>query len=101
MTLGLSKATLPICEPTSRVQIWESKQYRIHYFMHCINSKYREKEKIGATDQGLTCLAARTAQSLALVDLEGCPTSVRLINGNRKHKPQYINKTVHQTFPIC
>jgi hypothetical protein len=101
MTVGLSKAILPICKPTSSVQIREGKQSRIHYFMHCINSKYTEKERIDAIDQGFTCFAARTAQSLPLVDLEGCPMSVHLINGNWKHKLQYINKIVHQIFPIC
>jgi hypothetical protein len=39
MTAGLSKAILPICKPTSRVKIRDSKQSRIHYFMHDINSK--------------------------------------------------------------
>jgi hypothetical protein len=57
--------------------------------MHCINSKHREKERIGAIDQGFTCLAAQIAQSLALEGLENYPTSARLINGNRKLKPQY------------
>jgi hypothetical protein len=55
------------------------------------------KERIGAIDQGFTCLAIQAAQNLPL---EGCPMSARLINGNRKYKSQYINKTVHQTFPI-
>jgi hypothetical protein len=55
------------------------------------------KERIGAIDQGFTCLAIQAAQNLPL---EGCPKSARLINGNRKYKSQYINKTVHQTFPI-
>jgi hypothetical protein len=62
----------------------KGKQPRIHYFLHCINSKYREKERICAIDQGFTCLAA---QSLALEGLENYPTSAHLINGNRKHKP--------------
>jgi hypothetical protein len=57
--------------------------------MHCTNSKYSEKERIGAIDQGFTCLAAQIAQILALEGLENYPTSARLINGNRKHKPQY------------
>jgi hypothetical protein len=39
MTVGLSKAIIPICKPTSSVKIQESKQPRIHYFMHNINSK--------------------------------------------------------------
>jgi hypothetical protein len=39
MTAGLSKAILPICKPTSRIKIRESKQPRIHYFMQDINSK--------------------------------------------------------------
>ena len=60
-----------------------------HYFMHEIISKQREKEIIGTIVQGFTCLAARTAQNLALEGLEDYPTSARLINGNRKHKPQY------------
>jgi hypothetical protein len=64
--VGLSKNILPICKPTSRVHIWEGKQSRIHYFMHCINSKYSKKERIGDVDQGFTCLAAPTAQSLPL-----------------------------------
>jgi hypothetical protein len=100
MTAGLSKVTLPICKPTSRVQIWESKQSRIHYFMHSINNKYSKKERIGAIDQGFTYLVARTTQSLPLADLEGCPTSTHLINSNQKHKQQYMDKTVHQTSPI-
>jgi hypothetical protein len=37
--------------------------------MHCINSKYSEKERICAIDQGFTCLTARTAHSLALEGL--------------------------------
>jgi hypothetical protein len=78
MTVGLSKAILPTCKPTSRVKIRKSKQPRIHYFMHCINSKSSEKERIGAIDQGFTCFATRTAQNLPLVDLEDCPTSARL-----------------------
>jgi hypothetical protein len=52
--------------------------------MHCINSKYNKKERIGAIDQGFTCPAAQTDQNLPLADLEGCPTSASLINGNRK-----------------
>jgi hypothetical protein len=89
MTVGLSKAILPICKPTSRIHIRESKQPIIHYFMHCINSKYCEKEIIGAIDQGFTCLAAQISQSLALEGLENHPMSARLINGNQKHKLQY------------
>jgi hypothetical protein len=89
MTAGLSKAILPICKPTSRIHIRESKQPIIRYFVHCINSKYCENERIGAIDQGFTCLAAQIAQRLALEGLENYPTSARLINGNRKHKPQY------------
>ena len=57
--------------------------------MHEIISKYCEKGIVGAINQGFTCLAAQTAQSLALEGLEDYPTSARLINGNRKHKPQY------------
>jgi hypothetical protein len=67
----------------------KGKQPRIHYFLHCINSKYREKERIGAIYQGFTCLAAQIAQSLALEGLENYPTPTRLINDNRKYKPQY------------
>jgi hypothetical protein len=67
----------------------KGKQPRIHYFLHCINCKYREKERIGAIDQGFTCLAAQITQSLALEGLENYPTSARLINDNRKYKPQY------------
>jgi hypothetical protein len=59
MTTGLSKAILPTCKRTSRVQIREGKQSRIHYFfMQNINSKLSEKKRIGAIDQGFTCLAA-------------------------------------------
>jgi hypothetical protein len=75
MTMGLSKAILCICKPTSRVKIQEGKHSRIHYFMQDINSKKSKKGKIGAIDQGFTCLAARTAQNLPLAGLEGCPTS--------------------------
>jgi hypothetical protein len=67
----------------------KGKHPRIHYFLHCINSKYREKEIIGAIDQGFTCLAAQIAQSLALEGLEDYPKSVHLINDNWKYKPQY------------
>jgi hypothetical protein len=101
MTAGLSKAILPICKPTSRVLIREGKHTMIHYFMHCINSKYSKKERIGDIDQGFTCLATQNAQCLPLADLEGYPISVCLINSNRKHKPQYINKTAHQIFLKC
>jgi hypothetical protein len=69
--------------------------------MHCINSKYSEKERIDAIDQGFTCLAARTTKSLPLADLEGSPLSARIINDNQKYKPQYINKIIHQTFTDC
>jgi hypothetical protein len=65
-------------QPTSRVKIREGKQPRIHYFMHCINSKYSEKERIGAIDQGFTCHATRPAESLPLAGLEGCLTSAHL-----------------------
>jgi hypothetical protein len=51
--------------------------------------------------KGFTCLAARTTQNLPIADLFGCPMSARVINGNQKYKPQYINKIVHQTFPNC
>jgi hypothetical protein len=67
--------------------------------MHNINSKYCRKERIGAIDQGFTCLAAQTAQNLVLEGLEDYPMMMHLNNDNQKHKPQYINKTVHQTFP--
>jgi hypothetical protein len=83
----LTKAILPICKPISRVQIRKGKQSRIHYFMHCINSKYSEKERIGDIDQGFTCLVAQTAQSLPLEGLEDYPMLARLINDNQKHKP--------------
>jgi hypothetical protein len=43
--------------------------------MHCINSKYSEKERIGDIDQGFTCLVAQTAQSLPLEGLEDYPMS--------------------------
>jgi hypothetical protein len=69
--------------------------------MNEIITKKSEKEIIGATDQGFTCLATQTAQSHGLEGLEDYPTSMRLINDNQKHKPQYINKTVHQTFYKC
>jgi hypothetical protein len=65
----------------------KGKQPRIHYFLHCINSKYRENERIGAIDQGFTCLAAQISQSLALEGFENYPMSARLINDNRKYKP--------------
>jgi hypothetical protein len=84
MTMGLSKAILPICKPTSRVKIREGKQPRIHYFMDCLNSKYSEKERIGAIDQGFTCLAIQTTQSLPLEGLEDYPMMTRLINDNQK-----------------
>jgi hypothetical protein len=77
------------------------KEPRIQYFLHCINSKYREKGRIGAIDQGFTCLAVQTTQNLALEGLEDYPMMTRLNNDNRKSKPQYINKIVHQTFPNC
>jgi hypothetical protein len=68
MIVGLSKIILPICKPTSRVKIQESKQSRIHYFTPYINSKYSEKERIGAIDQGLTCLFSyATAHSSPLL----------------------------------
>jgi hypothetical protein len=89
MTAGLSKAILPICKPTSRIHIRERKQPIIRYFMHCINSKYCEKERIGAIDKGFTCLAAQIAQSLSLQGLENYPMSALLINDNWKQKPQY------------
>jgi hypothetical protein len=60
-----------------------------HHFMHEIISKHCNKGIVGAIDQGFTCLAAQIAQSLALEGLENYPTSARLINNNRKHKPWY------------
>jgi hypothetical protein len=66
MTARLRKAILPICKPTSMIHIRESKQPIIHNLMHCINSKYYEKERIGAIDQGFTCLVAQIAQNLTL-----------------------------------
>jgi hypothetical protein len=101
MTAALSKAILPICKPISRIKIQDGKQPRIHSFMQDINIKYSEKERICAIDQGFTCLASQTAQNLPLADLESCPTLMHLINDNQKYKPQYINKTVRQTFPNC
>jgi hypothetical protein len=82
MTAGLSKDILPICKPISRIYIRESKQPRHYYFMHCTNSKYSKKERIGAIDEGFTCLSTQIAQSLALEGLENYSTSARLINGN-------------------
>jgi hypothetical protein len=97
MTAGLSKAILPIRKSTSRMQIRESKQPILHYFMRFTNSKYSEKERIGAIDEGFTCLAVQTAQNLAFEGLEDYPITTQLNNDNRTHKPQYINNTVHQT----
>jgi hypothetical protein len=57
--------------------------------MHCTNSKYCEKERIGAIDQGFSCLVAQIAQNLALEGLENYPTSARLINDNWNHKPRF------------
>jgi hypothetical protein len=54
-----------------------------------IISKHCEKGIVGAIDQGFTCHPAQIAQSLALEGLENYPTLVRLINSNRKYKPQY------------
>jgi hypothetical protein len=68
MTTGLSKAILPRQNPNEIMR--KGKQPRIQYFLHCINSKYREKERIGVIDQGFTCLAVQTAQNLALEGLE-------------------------------
>jgi hypothetical protein len=47
--------------------------------MHFTNSKYSEKERRGAIDQGFTCLAAQT---LALEDLEDYPMMTHLNNDN-------------------
>jgi hypothetical protein len=68
--------------------------------MHCTNSKYSEKERIGVIDQGFTCLAAQTAQNLAPKGLEDYPMTTRLNNDNQKHKPQYINKQYIKHFLI-
>jgi hypothetical protein len=87
MTVGLSKDILPICKPISRIHIRESKQPIHYYFMHCTNSKYNKKERIGAIDEGFTCLSTQIAQSLAIEGLENYSTSARLINGNWKYKP--------------
>jgi hypothetical protein len=92
MIAGLSKSILPICKPTSRIHIRESKQPILHHFMHCTNSKYSEKERIGVIDQEFTCLATQTAQNLDLEGLEDYPMMMRLNNDNWKHKPQYIHK---------
>jgi hypothetical protein len=86
-TAGLSKAIRPICKPTSRVLIREGKQSRIHYFIHCINSKYSETERIDAIDEGFTCLTAQMAPILPLEGHEDYPMSARLFNDNPKHKP--------------
>jgi hypothetical protein len=67
----------------------KGKHSMTHHFMHEIISKHCEKGIVGAIDQGFTCLDAQFAQSLALEGLENYPTLARLINGNRKHKPQY------------
>jgi hypothetical protein len=48
-----------------------------------------------------TCLFPLTAQSLVLQDLEDCPRSQCLNNGDQKQATQIINKTVHQTVPNC
>jgi hypothetical protein len=84
MTAGLSRAILAICKPTPTVKIQEGKHNRINYFMQNINNQSSEKERIGAIDQVFTCLAARTAQNLALEGLEDFPMSARLINNDRK-----------------
>jgi hypothetical protein len=43
----------------------------------------KERERIvGAIVQGVTCLAAQTAQNLALEDLEDCPM---LVHGNNNN----------------
>jgi hypothetical protein len=60
--------------------------------MQCINSKWSEKERIGAIDQGFTCLAARTAQNLVLVDLEDYPTMARLINDAENKQTSHTAK---------
>jgi hypothetical protein len=39
MAVGLSKAILLTCKPTSRVKIWEGKHTMTHHFMHEIISK--------------------------------------------------------------
>jgi hypothetical protein len=62
--------------------------------MHCINSKCNEKERIRAFDQGFTCLAAQIAQNLPLIELEGCPMSVRLINSNQKQAKKKLRNSI-------
>jgi hypothetical protein len=73
MAVGLSKAILPICKPTSRVMIWESNQSRIYCLCMTLIVK-SGKERICAIDQGFTYLAAQTTQSLALEGLGDGPT---------------------------
>jgi hypothetical protein len=46
--------------------------------------KYCEKGIVGAIDQGFTCLATQTVQSLPLEGIEDYPTTTRLINDNKK-----------------
>jgi hypothetical protein len=99
MTAGLSKVILPICKRTSRANIWEGKQPRINYIMHCINSKKSKKERIGAIDQGFTCLFPfATTQSAPLLSQRSSNdgTSNSTVTGNTNHTT--INKIVHQTF---
>jgi hypothetical protein len=81
--------------------MWKGKQPRIHYFLHCINSKYREKERIGAIYQGFTCLAAKLLKVLLLKALKIIQRRrvCLMTTGNTNHS--IINKTVHQTFPNC
>jgi hypothetical protein len=61
--------------------------------MNCINSKYSEKERIGAIYQGFTSLAVRTAQNLPLVGLEDYPMSARLINDDRKQANKILRNS--------
>jgi hypothetical protein len=48
------------------------------HFIHEIIRKYSEKEMIGGIDEGFTCFAAQTTQSLALEGLEGYPMMAQL-----------------------
>jgi hypothetical protein len=45
MTAGPSNTILPICKPTSRVQIWEGKQSIIYYFTQNIYIVNRARKK--------------------------------------------------------
>jgi hypothetical protein len=54
---------------------------RMHINIACRVVKERERI-VGAIVQGVTCLAAQTAQNLALEDLEDCPM---LVHGNNNN----------------